>query len=214
MRNLLISVFTSSLLVVRVFAANPSDRRSDIEKPVALAKAVEEFNKKYPDKNPLTEDEVIAAVRQIRRAHPGIPEDVFQLYQKVVAERILPPGFYLSRMTRLIDGDWEYEVDWKHLTFEVLPQHKFPPELKLSGFNYRIRARFISCKPRSSNDRTQAMQQIQLRLQEAKKLFNSEAFRKAQKELLRRIRTEPQGDFWIPGEFERLRDQADPAKRG
>src|SRR5262249_34165998 len=111
----------------------------------------EEFNKKYPDNNPLTEAEVIAAVRQIRRRHPTIPDEIFELYQKVVGERVLPPGFYLSRMTRLVDGDWDYEVDWKDLTFEALPQHKFPPELKLNGFNYRIRARFISSKPRSPN---------------------------------------------------------------
>ncbi len=37
-------------------------------------------------------------------------------------------------MTHLIDGDWEYEVDWKDLTFEALPQHNFRPELKLKGF--------------------------------------------------------------------------------
>jgi hypothetical protein len=151
MRNLLTAILIAFLLGPQIMRADSSDRRSDIEKPVPLDKAVEEFNKKYPDKNPLTEAEVIAAVRQIRRRHPTIPDEIFELYQKVADKRILPPGFYLSHMTRLIDGDWEYEVDWKDLTFEALPQHNFPPELKLRGFNYRIRARFISSKRRSPN---------------------------------------------------------------
>jgi hypothetical protein len=80
--------------------------------------------------------------------------------------------------------------------------------------NYRIRARFISSKHRGSSDGAQSVQQLQLRLQEAKKLFNSEQFRRAQKDYLRRKQTEPQGDFWSPREFERLRDQTDPGKRG
>ena len=54
---------------------------------------------------------------------------------------IQKPGFYLSPMTRLTDGDWEYAGDWKGHILEVLPQRKLPP--KLNGFNYRLPGRLI-----------------------------------------------------------------------
>jgi len=209
MRSTLITLLSSCSFLICVLGAGP-DARPDLDKPIALAKAVEEFNKKYPDNNPLTEAEVIAAVRQIRRRHPNIPDEIFELYQKVVEERVLPPGFYLSHMSLLIDGDWEYEVDWKDLTLEVLPQHKLPPELKLKGFNYRIRARFISSKPRGSNDTGQVgqrlgsfcsagMVKLRLELEELRKVYKGYLLGKPPK---------PLGGFWRPGEFERLQEQA------
>ena len=209
MRSKWFTFLISCSFLMRVLGEDP-DARPDLDKPIPLAKAVEEFNQKYPDKNPLMEAEVVAAVRAIKVAHPNIPDEFYRLYQKVAAERILPPGFYFSRITRWTTDEWHYEVDWKDLTFRALPQ-QFPPEKKLIGFNYRIRARFISSKPRPANEmdpvekRTGLLQpsdlmKVRLDLEELRKKF------------LPRIPVEPQGDFWHPDELQRLREENDPTQ--
>ena len=123
-----------------------SDTRADIETEIPLAKALEAFNKKYPDRNPLTEAEVIAAIRMIKRKDPEIPDAVLKVYLQVIEKKVLPRGMYFSRRTALIDGDYYYEVDWKDLTLTSLPRGSIDPELGVHGYNFRIRARYISSR--------------------------------------------------------------------
>ena len=144
MKTLLATILLGCPFAYLNLQADP-DRRPDWDKPIPLVWALKDFNTKYPDGNPLTEEEVIAAVRAIKTAHPNMDEDLFRLYQKVAEDRVLPPGFYFSRSTYWkIDG-WEYEVDWKDLIMEILPEHGL--KKNFAGFGYRIRARFISSKP-------------------------------------------------------------------
>ena len=209
MRSTLITFLISCSFLMRVLGADPA-ARPDLDKPIPLAKAVEDFNKLYPDRNPLTEAEVVAAVRAIKVAHPDMPDEFYGLYQKVAEERILPPGFYFSCITQWTTDEWQYEVDWKDLTFRALPQ-QFPPEKKPIGFNYRIRARFILSKPRPANEMDQVEKRtgllqpsdlFRMKLEELKKIF------------LRQKQMEPKGDFWHPDELQRLRNEDEPRKRG
>jgi hypothetical protein len=125
----------------------PPGVRRDLDKDVPLRKAIREYNTKCPDKNPLTEAEVIAAVRDLRAHHPKVTEAIFQLYQRVANEKILPRGMYFSRITGYVSADYKYEVDWKDLTADPLAT-----QTQL-GFNYRIRARYLSSRPLTAKEK-------------------------------------------------------------
>ncbi len=127
-------------------------RRGNIDQPMLLAEAIKAFNEAHPDPSPLTVDEVVAAIRSIKVAHPDIHPWIYEQYQRVADEKVLLPGFYLSRMTTLASEGWLYSVDWRDLTFDLLDSHKPPPDFKGWGFNYRIRARFISAARCASNN--------------------------------------------------------------
>ncbi len=113
--------------------------REDIDKDIPLAEALRRANQQFPDAQPLTEEEVIAAVRNIKQKHPDIPEDFYRTYQRVVNEHILPRGMYFSQIRGWQTELGHFDVDWKDLTLITLPVGSKGP-----CFNYRIRARFIS----------------------------------------------------------------------
>jgi len=130
----------------------------DITTEIPLEKAVAAFNAKYPDANPLTSDEIIAAIRNWNRTEMPVSDEVLAVYQRVVKERILPRGMYLSRIGIYEDFDYRYEVDWKDLTLTSLPPGTKDPVIGF-GYNYRIRARFISSRPLTDKEKKEAREE-------------------------------------------------------
>lgn len=139
----------------------------DITVEIPLEKAVAAFNVKYPDANPLTSDEVIAAIRSWDRSEHPVSDEVLAIYQRVIKERILPKGMYFSRITNLWDWDYSYEVDWKDLTLTSLPPFTKDPVIGF-GYNYRIRDRFISSRPLTDEEKKE-VREIQKQTEEIKR---------------------------------------------
>jgi hypothetical protein len=143
----LATLITMMVLTLPVSArAQNNEMRADIDKDIPLAEAIRRANKQFPDVQPLTEQEVIAAVRAIRLKHPQITEAVYEIYQRVLKERVLPRGMYFSHVPAWHTRYGHFEVDWKDLTLTSLPAQTKDEKIGY-GFNYRIRARFISSRP-------------------------------------------------------------------
>jgi hypothetical protein len=139
-------VYVLILLAVSIPKQAQAQMRPDIDQDIPLAKAIKQANRDFPDLQPLTEDEVIAAVRAIKIHDSRISDAVYKVYQRVVKERVLPRGMYFSHIPRWQTKYGHFEVDWKDLTFD--PEHAGIKELRPgTGYNYRIRARFISSRP-------------------------------------------------------------------
>lgn len=133
----------------------------DITTEIPLEKAVAAFNAKYPDANPLTPDEVIAAIRHWDRAELPVSNAVLTVYQKVVKERILPKGMYFSKIEVYRDLNYRYDVDWKDLMLTSLPWGTKDPAIGF-GYNYRIRARFISSRPLTDKEKKEVEEEIRI----------------------------------------------------
>jgi serine/threonine protein kinase/formylglycine-generating enzyme required for sulfatase activity len=127
--------------------AGAPETREDIDKDIPLAEALHRANERFPDPQPLTEEEVIAAVRNIKQKHPDIPDAVYQAYQRVVSEHMLPKGMYFSQIPGWVTEHGTFEVDWKDLTLDC-DRAGVGAEKPGTVFNYRIRARFVSSEPR------------------------------------------------------------------
>lgn len=160
-----------ALALTALAQAQTREIRADIEQDIPLAEGIRRANEQFPDAEPLTEQEVIAAVQAIKLKCPEIEATTYEVYQRVVQERVLPKGMYFSRITAWHTPDGHFVVDWKDLTLqgrhvamtdeqkgELLKKvfgvnsTKFTPVIPnqgvvLGGFNYRIRARFISSQP-------------------------------------------------------------------
>jgi hypothetical protein len=123
-----------SLLLTSAFADIP--QRANLDQDMPLSEALAEANKHYPPGLPLTEDEVVAAIDNIKLKHPTIPDDLLAVYQRIAKERVLPKGVYFSHITGFIPrpGSIRYIVDWRDLTLD-------------GKYNYRIRARYVSRDP-------------------------------------------------------------------
>ena len=89
-------------------------------KDIPLAEAILRANQQFPDVQPLTEEEVIAAMRAIKLEYPDISDSVYQIYQRVVNERVLPKGMYFSHIPAWHTKYGHFEVDWKDLTLDSL----------------------------------------------------------------------------------------------
>lgn len=126
--------------------------RENIESEMPLEDAIADFNEAYPDANPLTVGEVVASIRHMRSVYPDMSDAMFELYQSVADRKVLPKGMYFSRMTRLTDGDFSYGVVWMDLTWTALPNGESDPVLG-SGFNHRVRARFVSSRELSEEEK-------------------------------------------------------------
>jgi len=145
------------LLAVPTYA---TDSMKPLDKDIPLSEGIRQANELSPDSQPLTEDEVVAAVKAIKLTHPDIKQDVYGIYMRVVNERVLPKGMYFTYITSWNTEYGRFEVDWKDLclqgrvateqeTKEILS--KMPVGMKMTGgkmrvggFGYRIRARFVS----------------------------------------------------------------------
>lgn len=126
--------------------------RADLDQDIPLARALEESKAIFPDGPPLTEEEVVAAVRAIKINHPDIPEAAYQIYQRVVNERVLPKGMYFDRVPGWDTGTARFDVDWRDLTldFDRAGIQGHPPGMI---FNYRVRARFLGSGPGGRSER-------------------------------------------------------------
>ena len=130
-----------------------------LDKDIPLTEGIQKANEMFPDSQPLTEAEVIAAVKAIKLTHPDIKQDVYDTYMRVVKERVLPKGMYFSRITSWSTEYGRFQVDWKDLCLEgriateserkemlsKIPRVKVSGgEMRVGGFAYRIRARYVS----------------------------------------------------------------------
>jgi hypothetical protein len=152
----LITFITLLLLTLPTYAA---DEMKPLDKDIPLSEGVRQANELFPDRQPLTEDEVIAAVKAIKLTHPDMKEDVYDTYMRVVNERVLPKGMYFRRIALWNTEYGRFQVDWEDLCLqgrvaterersEILSRMPFgmksQGEVRVGGFAYRIRARFVS----------------------------------------------------------------------
>jgi len=110
--NTIVTLITLLLLTLPGFAA---EQMKPLDKDIPLAEGIRQANELFPDAQPLTEEEVIAAVKAIKLKHPDIKPDVYETYMRVVKERVLPKGMYFSRITSWTTEYGRFQVDWKDL---------------------------------------------------------------------------------------------------
>lgn len=155
--NTLICPLTILAMAVSLAAA-PDDTqiRADISEDIPLTEAIQRANTQFPDLQPLTAAEVIAAVKMIKREHPGMSEAIHRIYLRIVEEGVLPRGVYFSRIPVLETETDHFDVDWKDLTLTALPPGTKDPVIGY-GFNYRVRARFIASRPLTEQEKADRM---------------------------------------------------------
>ncbi len=143
--------FLCIALSIGLFGSSSDLPRPDIDKDIPLEKALEDYNLKNSDNNPLTTDEVVAAIRNIKTNHADMNDEIYKLYRRVAEEKVLSPGMYFSRIPVLIADGYHYEVDWKDLSLTSLPVGTKDPKIGF-GYNFRIRARWISSRPLTAKE--------------------------------------------------------------
>lgn len=136
--------FVGILAIIPIALASPAQAqiRKDIGKDIPLREAVRRANDEFDYVPPLTESEVVAAVRAIKTEFPDIEDSIYRIYQRIAKEKVLPRGMYFSRIRQWECDGKVYEVRWKDLTY-------FDPDNK-SGFNYRFRSRFVSLRGKNA----------------------------------------------------------------
>jgi hypothetical protein len=110
----------------------------------------------------LTEQEVLAAAKAIKLMRPEVNQDVYEIYMRIVKERVFPKGMSFRHTTDWNTPDGKYKVDWMDLCLEghvataeetkAEPSRlKLPPpgvqpsgEIRVGGFAHRIRHWFVS----------------------------------------------------------------------
>ena len=75
------------LLALGTFAQ--AQGRKDIDQDIPLARAINRANLEFRNEEPLTEEEVIAAIRDIKARHPDMEEAVRRVFERVAKERRL-----------------------------------------------------------------------------------------------------------------------------
>jgi len=168
----LISLLTLALSATAAIETQPDDkdvlladanRHANIEtqpydKDVPLADAIRQANELFPDSQPLTEQEVIAAVYDIKSSHPDIKSDTYNIYMRIVREKAFPKGMFFRQITNLNNENGQFQVDWLDLCLEgrvataeekeellsKMPANvKMSGEFRVGGFGCRLRSRFI-----------------------------------------------------------------------
>jgi hypothetical protein len=111
---------------------------------LTLAEAVKGFNRRAQEdatgktQPPLTEDEVVAAIRWWDREEEPVTDDVYQAYQAIADTRKLPAGAALYFITRCSDpNSHEVEVWWINLEI-VTPD---------TGYGFRVRHQMLRYRP-------------------------------------------------------------------
>jgi hypothetical protein len=149
---------TLSTLLVLTWSGLAQQWTQPFDKDTPLAEGVQLANKQFPDIQPVTEQELIAAVKAIKLMHPDIKEDVYENYMRVVRERVLPKGMSFRRISQWDTNAGRLRVDWLDLCLEGhvatakerdemlsrRPNLKDSDEIRVGGFAYRLRARFVS----------------------------------------------------------------------
>jgi len=145
-------------LLVLTWCGLAQQETQPLGKDIPLTEGIRLANKQLPDIQPLTEQEVIAAVKAIKLMHPDINEDAYETYMRVVSERVLPKGMFFRRISSWNTSEGLLQVDWLDLCLEGRvatakeradmlsrrPNVKVSGEIRLDGFEYRLRARFVS----------------------------------------------------------------------
>ncbi len=148
----LMTLMVLTLPSVAQLETKPSD------KDIPLAEAVRQANELWPDIKPLTEQEVVAAVKAIKVLNPDINDSAYQTYMRIVREKVLPKGMIFRRITSWTTKDGQYVVDWLDLCYcgrvateqerneflSKLPANVKATEYWVGGFEYRLRSQFIS----------------------------------------------------------------------
>ena len=150
-----------SLLALTFAGLANEETRLDIDKDIPLAEGIRRANEQFACTPPLTEEEVIAAVQAIKLEDPEIKEAIYEIYQRVAKERVLPKAMYFSRIQSWGPSEegYMFKVDWKDLTLTSLPVG--PKDEKIGyGYRYRLRARFISSRQLTKEER-QTFQEFQ-----------------------------------------------------
>ncbi len=101
-----LSCLLTVLTITACMGAPPENPqiRADIGEDIPLAEAIRRANTQFPDLQPLTAAEVIAAVKMIKQEHPDISEAIHRIYMRIVEEGVLPRGVYFSRIPGTRDG--------------------------------------------------------------------------------------------------------------
>jgi hypothetical protein len=114
-------------------------------KEATLAEAVKEFNRRAQvdaigkTQPPLTEDEVVAAIRWWDREEEPVTDDVYQAYQAIADSGKLPAGAALYFITKCSgpNGD-EVDVWWINLEVWTAPD---------TGYGFRVRNQMLRYRP-------------------------------------------------------------------
>jgi hypothetical protein len=152
MRPLSVVIFVGFLaLAVSNFAADKPPAESST---TSLADAVKEFNESFrvkhagKDQPPLTEDEVVAAIRGwVREFTPPVTDEVYDAFQKVAETRVLPKGAKID----MING-WK---GYRGFSFDVWWIDLRMPVGEKSGYAFRIRSRTMSSRPLNEEEKQQ-----------------------------------------------------------
>ena len=137
--------FASVAVLVAFVAVTVYARDDDTASPNSLKVAVEGFNtetRTHPigkSQLPLTEDEVIAAIRGWIPEHtPGVTDDVYEQFQQIAESRELPEGASLSFCPGWTGyRGYTFKVWWIDLSIKTGEN---------TGYTFRIRDQKISSR--------------------------------------------------------------------
>jgi hypothetical protein len=156
---------TFAALFTFIILALPSaaqQQMKPLDKDIPLSEGIQQANAFFPDIQPLTEQEVIAAVKAIKIMHPDIKTNIYQIYMRIVTDRVWPKGMYFGRIMNWTTQYGMTHVDWLDICLKAeqpltpeereealasLPKDVVvvdPNNMKKGGFGYRIRSRFVS----------------------------------------------------------------------
>jgi len=145
-------------LIVLALPSMAQPQMKPLDKDIPLAEGIHQANALFSDMQPLTEQEVIAAVKAIKLTNPDMKQDIYDTYIKVVKDRVLPRGMYFNRITAWNTEYGRFQVDWMDLCLEghvataeekQAALSKMPAnmtvsgEVRVGGFEYRLRSQFI-----------------------------------------------------------------------
>ena len=71
-------IYSISIITLALAGLAQAQIRADIDKDIPLTDAIEQANARFSDVQPLTEAEVVAAVRAIKSKQEDIPDSVFK----------------------------------------------------------------------------------------------------------------------------------------
>ncbi len=116
----------------------------------SLKQAVAAFNEKAAkdaigrSQPPLTEREVITAIREWNRKYHTVADQTYAIYKKIADSEIMPSGSALEFNTRNVHDGRDVTVWWIDLTVRTG---------KATGYGFRIRDRKIDYRPDDSVER-------------------------------------------------------------
>ena len=138
------------LLALGTFAQ--AQGRKDIDQDIPLARAINRANLEFRNEEPLTEEEVIAAIRDIKARHPDMEEAARRVFERVAKERVLPKGMSFSHIS-----GWETDTDYHHVDWQDLQldykEAGIKDAKKGAGFTFRIRNVILSSRPLSEEEK-------------------------------------------------------------